>query len=221
MSSQTAPPGGTNQSPHNNPYGIQLFPVKTPSGAELNLMSAEEADYYEERRNLYLTHNKFTNISDLQDVDRVLTFEIMVFRWSTWLTQGFDYLMARVDEHALKGNIKDYSTELRLLKATLGLDKATRDKDKGEDIATYLQTLLRRAKQFGIHRNNQYEHAVTLMFDIRTMVETYKRSDKEEREQLDLSPESIVEWISDNIVDKWDEIDEAFRKEQRIWVHEL
>ena len=211
----------TTVAPEDNPYNIVMHPVTTPSGATINLMAEEEQQYYRQRKEQYLTHNHFTNVSDLQDVDRLLTLEVMVYRWSVWLTRGFDYMVARVDEHALKNNIREYSTEIRLLKQTLGLDKVTRERDKGESISDYLENLRRRAKQFGVHRNNQYEHAVTLMSRLRTMVATFDRCDEEEREELDLSEESILQFIRSEILEPFDQIDEEFRKDQKIWVSEL
>lgn len=204
-----------------NPYGIQLFQVKTPSGNDINLMTLEEAIWYEERRDRYVTDNHFPNISDLQDLDRLLLLEVMLYRWGFWLTQGFDYIQARVDEGQLKTNIKEYSVETRLLKQSLGIDKATRDKDKGESLADYVHNLLQRAKEFGYHRNEQYEKAVTAIWKLRSMVMTYDRTDEEERAMLDLSPEKIVEWIRDDLIADWDETVEAFRAEQKIWVREM
>ena len=526
-----------------NPYNITLYPVDTPSGATINLMALEEQQYYKQRQEQYLTHNHFTNVSDLQDVDRLLTLEVMVYRWSVWLTRGFDYVMARVDEHALKTNIKEYcvsedtevltrrgwvtyfelipgediltlnratglsewqptrnlhiyvarepliemrtrdhsslttknhrwwveratkerghgnfewretseldqycwvptaaphagfddhpkysdslvelaawwwtegsctrpglhngeiaqsekvnpthvrsirrallhecgepgdlkggalwnetrrgemvyfnlskrlvlvlegacpnkvvdprfllelteaqlnlfiqrsieadgwvtsggswsisqrkremleafqfaavlagyqanmryaediemwrmnlsrrdairpsiqesreveyrglvwcpevengtwlarregsvfftgnSTEIRLLKQSLGLDKVTREKDKGESIADYLENLRRRARHFGVHRDNQYQHAVTLMSRLRTMVATFDRCDEEEREELDLSEDVILEFIRNEVIKPWDQIDEDFRENQKMWIKEL
>lgn len=204
-----------------NPYGITLYSAKTPSGTDLHLQTTEEADWYEDRRDRYLTDNKFPNVSDLQDLDRLLMLEVLVYRWSLWMAQGFDYLYARVDENALKNSIKEYSVEIRQLKLALGIDKATRDKDKGESLPDYIGNLLERAKQFGYHRNRQYEEAVTKIFELRSMVMTYDRCDEREREELDLSYESIFEWIRDNFIAEWDDIDRQFRANQAIWVRSL
>lgn len=204
-----------------NPYGITLFTVNTPSGSTLNLQTQEEADWYEDRRDRYTNDNHFPNVSDLTDLDRLLTLELMVQRWSTWLTQGFDYMHARVDEGALRTMIKDYSVETRLLKGALGIDKATRDKEKGESLADYVHNLLQRAKEFGYHRNEQYEMTVTKFYELRSMVMTYDRCDEEERALLDLSLEKIFEWIRDNVVKEFDAHSDAFRKNQAIWVREM
>jgi hypothetical protein len=204
-----------------NPYGYPLFTVTTPSGSELHLQTTEEADWYESRRDRYQADNMFPNVSDLQDLDRLLMLEVLSYRWSLWMGQGFDYVYARVDEGQLKNNIKEYSVEIRLLKQNLGIDKSTRDKEKGESLSDYTANLLHRAKEFGYHRNDQYELAVTKMYELRSMVMTYDRCDDEERALLDLSLETIFEWIRDNVIKDWDDLAAAFRKNQSMWVREM
>ena len=113
------------------------------------------------------------------------------------------------------------SREIRDVKAALGIDKVSRDKDKGESVPDYLKTLLERAKVFGYHRDRQYEAAVTSIYELRSMVLTYYRCDETENEELDLSPETIMEWIRDNMVKEWDAIDEAFRLNQKMWIRDL
>lgn len=218
MSSTTTPPPSSAAS---NPYGIQMFPVTTPSGGTINLMTQEEADWYDQRRDLYVTQNKFTNQSDLSDLDRILLMEAMIERWGVWITQGFDYFHTRIDEKQTQQNISEYSKELRQVKKALGIDKVTRDKDKAESVGDYITKLLQRAKEFGYHRNQQYEKAVTLIYQLKTLVNTYDRSDEQEREDLGLSPESIMEWIRENLIADWDEIDENFREVQTTWVREI
>lgn len=204
-----------------NPYGYALYTVSTPSGSDLHLQTQEEADWYESRRDRYLLDNLFPNISDLQDLDRLLMLEVLSYRWGLWMAQGFDYVYARVDEGQLKNNIKEYSVETRLLKQSLGIDKATRDKDKGESLADYTANLLHRAKEFGYHRNDQYEKAVTKMYELRSMIMTFDRCDEEERALLDLSYESIFEWVRENVIAEWDQMSEAFRKNQSMWIRSM
>jgi len=201
-----------------NPYGISLHTVTTPTGSNLNLQTAEEADWYEDRRDRYQKDNHFPNVSDLQDLDRLLGLEVFSYRWQLWMAQGFDYQYARVDESALKNSIKEYSVEIRLLKTNLGIDKSTRDKEKGESLSDYVATLLQRAKEFGYHRNDQYELSVTKFYELRSMVMTYDRCDEEERAMLDLSPESIIQWIREKVIADFDQQSAAFKKNQAIWV---
>lgn len=113
------------------------------------------------------------------------------------------------------------SREIRELKLALGIDKVSRDKMKGESVPDYLKTLLERAKTFGYHRNKQYETAVTLMYELRSMLLTHDRCDEIERDELDLSEETILEWIRTKMLAEWDELDQSFRENQKIWVREL
>lgn len=126
-----------------NPYGVNLYTVRTPSGSDLHLQTQEEAAWYDQIRDRYLKDNHFPNVSDLQDLDRLLLLEVLVYRWGLWMGQGFDYFGTRIEESQLRTYIKEYSAETRLLKASLGIDKATRDKDKGEchDAETQVLTL--------------------------------------------------------------------------------
>ena len=204
-----------------NPYGVTLYPIETPSGSALSLQTPEEADWYSGRRDRYLTDNVFTNVSDLMDLDRLLMLEVLGYRWGLWMAQGFDYQFARIDENQMKTNIRDYSVEIRMLKQSLGIDKATRDKSKGESLSDYTEKLLERAKAFGYHRNMQYETAVTLFWQLRSFVMTYERTDDEERTLLDISHTSVFEWIRDTAIPQWDEIDASFRKQQAIWIKEM
>jgi hypothetical protein len=203
-----------------NPYGVMLHAVKTPSGADINLQSTEEAVYYEQRRDLYLQHNHFVNISDIQDLDRLLTLEIMVFRWSYWLNQGFDYIASRVDEKQLKDSIREFSTEIRQVKSALGIDKVNRDRDKGENFGDYLTNFLARGKEFGYMRNEDYDMAVTLFWELTAMVRTFYRADTQEREELGLSADIICEHIRDKILPRWDALQQSHRKNQAIWVRD-
>lgn len=205
----------------NNPYGITIFTVTTPSGSELHLQMQEEADWYESRRDRYQKDNHFPNVSDLQDLDRLLMLEVLSYRWGIWMGQGFDYQYSRVDEGQLKNNIKEYSVEIRLLKQSLGIDKATRDKEKGESLSDYVANLLQRAKEFGYHRNEQYEIVVTKFYELSSMIKTYDRCDEEERNFLDLSQETIFQWIRDNVLKDFDDHAAAFRKNQSIWIRQM
>jgi hypothetical protein len=204
-----------------NPYGLQLYTVESPTGSPFHLQTEQEGIWYERQRDMYLEHNRFTNVSDLEDLGRLLTLEIMVYRWTTWLTQGFDYLAGRVNETELKNAIKEYSVEIRLVKASLGIDRAQREKDKGESVGDYVATLLKRANEFGIHRNQQYEKAVTYLWELISMIETFDRCDAQERRELDLSPESIMEWARTRVMPEWEQLNDDFRANQAIWVADL
>jgi hypothetical protein len=204
-----------------NPYGLQLYQVSSPSGSTINLQNEGEAIYYESQRDKYLADNRFTNVSDVEDLSRLLTLEVMVHRWSNWLTQGFDYLAGRVNETELKSNIKEYSVEIRLVKASLGIDRAQREKDKGETLGDYVANLLDRAKEFGVHRDEQYSKSVTFLWQLISMINTHDRCDEQERRELDLTPDSMIQWVRDTVMTDWDGLNQAFRANQKIWISDL
>lgn len=198
-----------------------LFPVKTPAGATLSLQAQEEADWYESMRDQYMAQNKLVNVSDLQDLDRILMLETMIYRWSVSISRGFDHYGAMVDPQQLKGNIKDYSIELRLLKAALGIDRVSRESAKGENVVDYLENLRRRAKEFGYHRNAQYEKAVTYLHELVAKVRIMDQCDEEELRELHLSDAAIVEFVRDVITPDWKELEDSFRETQSIWIQEV
>lgn len=204
-----------------NPYGLQLYTVVSPTGSDFNLQTEGEANWYERQRNRYLADNRFTNVSDMEDLSRLLTLEIMVYRWTTWLTQGFDYIAGRINEGELKTNIKDYSVEIRQVKASLGIDRLTRERDKGESVGDYIATLTQRAKEFGVHRDDQYAKSVTYIWELISMIRTHDRCNDAERRELDLTVDSIIDWIRKTVMPEWDGLNDAFRKNQKVWIKDL
>jgi hypothetical protein len=204
-----------------NPYGLELYAVRTPTGSDLYLQAEGESKWYERQRDQYLKDNRFVNVSDLEDLSRLLTLEIMVYRWTTWLTQGFDYLTGLINQTELKNSIKEFSTEIRLVKASLGIDRLTRERDKGETVGDYVATLLKRAKEFGVHRDDQYAKAVTYLWQLISDVQTYDRCDDQERQELDLTPDTIVGYIRDTIIPEWADLNDSFRKNQKTWISDL
>jgi hypothetical protein len=202
-------------------YGDDLCTVVTPNGSSLNLQNTDEGVYYERSRDRYQLDNKFLNISDIEELSRLLMLEVMIHRWSNWLAQGFDYNDGKIDEKELKTNLKEFSGEIRQIKSTLGIDRVQREKDKGEDLGQYVANLLKRAKEFGQHRDEQYAKAVTFIWEAISMVKTLDRCDEEERRDLDLSEGSIVEWIRTRLIPEWQQVNDAFRKNQSMWIKSL
>lgn len=198
------------------------YEVQTPSGATLPVLTPEEVFYYEDRASRYLTDHKFTSVTDLQDLDRVLSTELMLHRYDIWLTLGVDYFQQPVSERDLLRYVKELSATLAALKKSMSLDKATRDKDQGSDFAAWLEDVRRRAKEFGIMREEQLTVAITLMHEIKARVQTYKNADKIEREELGVQPEQILEWMWADLFPRFDQVDDYFKKNsQRYWVTKI
>lgn len=195
---------------------VETVEVPTPSGATMSLLNEDEAKFYKNISAQYKEHNKFSNISDLLELDRILNMEVMCYRWSTWILQEEDYDGNPIPPE-LQRNVKEWSKEIRDTKAGLGIDKKTREAGKGESPAEYVEKLIYRAGQFGVHRNNQVIKAHTLWKELEGKITLYKNSTNTERTEFKCHIEDILEWLDEKFKE-FDKIDEVFREEQRIWL---
>jgi hypothetical protein len=194
------------------------IPVEAPSGALFHVLVEAEKEYFEDVANRYMADNQFINVSDVQDLDRVLMMELLVYRWSSWLTNETDYQGMSVDPIALNKSIKDFSSEIRLMKKALGMDKATREKDKGESVHEYIDNLGVRAKAFGYMRDMQHARTIELFQDLKALIEFFDNCTPEERKENSVEMEDIMEWCREIAIPEFDSIDLEFRKEQKMWI---
>lgn len=196
-----------------------MVPVLLASKAEFPVHETE-LDYFEERVHLYMSENIFVVISDIQDVDRLLILELMVHRWSTWLSTQQDYWGQAVDLNETQKQVKEWSVECRQLKKQLGLDKVTRDKQKGDDsVAAYLAELGRRAKEFGIMRETQLDKGLELFNQLRALVTLHQNTDEIERREQHITIDDVFEWLVEIAIPEYEAIDDYFRThQQRMWI---
>jgi hypothetical protein len=199
------------------------LPVTLPSGATFSVLTSDEVEYVKDRVTRYLADNHFVNVSDLQDVDRMVVMELLVHRWSLWLSRGKDYFDDEVDEKSFRRSLGEYSTEVRQLKKALGIDKVTRDKQKGDDsVPTYLTELNIRALEFGYMRNAQQAKSIELFMQLRSLVTLHDNSDDQERMEMHCSEEDIFEWMRVIAFPEFDAIDADFRKgHQAMWIRKM
>lgn len=204
-----------------NGHDEDLVPVKTPSGS-MFWVYGRESKYWNDRVNKYLTDNHFTNIADLQVLDRIIMLELFCWRYGVWQSQQEDYWHEPVDEPQLGKQIKEASSELRLLTATLGIDKVSRDKVRGEDsVSRYIQNLGIRAEEFGVMREDQLAKALELFADMKSRVNLYDQCTPDERREMQCDWEHIMDWLRTVAVPEFDKIDEHFRKnKQKFWIRD-
>jgi hypothetical protein len=198
-----------------------MVDVVLPSGVEWPVHETEVA-YFTDRCTRYLTDNHFANVSDFQDLDRVLMMELLCFRWGIWISNQTDYWDEPVDLDALQRAFKEHSVELRQLKKQLGIDKAARDRTKGEDSTpVFLSNLLARAKEFGIMREEQLAKALTLTNELKALVTLHLNCDDVEREEMNVEMADILDWIVTVYMPEFDAIDQYFRKhQQKLWIRD-
>ena len=197
--------------------------VHLVSGKVVTVQTALEAEWFEETRDAYMTELKFTEKTDLIDLDRMLMLELMVFRWTQHLAAGQDYDGDMVNEKQLTADLKLYSDQLNKVKESMGLAKKARDQAENEgNFSAWLSDLKSRAKIFGIHREKQLTKALALMQELSTVVGAFDRADEEERRKLGFEDEKeIVAWVRETMLPEFHALDEYFRThEQRYWVRD-
>ena len=201
-----------------------LIEVELPSGNPFEVLTDEEADYVERLVTEYTSAFEFTNISDIQDLDRIIFLELHVYRWSRWSSRTINYAGEKVDQVDLQRRVKDFSGELRQLKRNMGVDAVTRDKAKGEgSIPHFIATLRTRARIFGVHRETQLDRALELTNQLIGLVTVWKNCiDDEERRQLHHTTEDVIGWLLEVYMPEYQEIDAHFRAHnQAYWVRDL
>ena len=60
--------------------GPALLRVRTCSGQWLEVQGKPEKDFFDSQRDKYQAENSFTAVTDLQDLDRLLFLELLVYR---------------------------------------------------------------------------------------------------------------------------------------------
>ena len=198
----------------------ELYYAMSPSGFKVPLMTQTEVDFYNAIAQRYQEDNKFANISDLLELDRLLRLEISCFRWDHWNLTGTDY-KGQPAMSNLQKNIQDASKEIREIKGGLGIDKKTRDKEKGDTIAAFFDNLRLRAKEFGIHRDEQNARSITILKELQAKITLYKNSTNTERTEFNCHLDDIIQWCEEMFVE-FDEIDRHYRENnQKYWIREF
>lgn len=193
------------------------------SGARYEVLNQDEKTFWNRGLERYVAQFKFENITDLHDLDRVLMGELLCHRWNSWLIREADYDGRSIEEitDKLYKQKLDQEKETRILKEKMGLNRARRQDSESQAVHEYISSLLRRAKEFGVHRDEQIVKAITLLNEVFTQVGLYYRTDEEEQAHLGVTPLEIVDWINTVARDEYNEIDDAFRKNQRLWIKEV
>lgn len=184
----------------------------------VTVLTDREAAWFLHTKGQYLEGNAFTEIADLQDLDRLLQLELQVFRLGQWLAVNEDYNGYGIDVALYQKQLKDLSAEIARLKDSMGMSVKARAA-QAESVAEKWADLARRAKQWNYHRVDQLRVALRLMNHLASIVRTYERSDEEERRKLGFnSDREIIEWIRDEMLPEYDAVDEHFRNNvQATW----
>ncbi len=196
------------------------------NGHPMEVLTEEEARFYEHQRDRYTAENTFTDVSDISDLDRLIALELQSFRAERFLSSGLDYDGNYLTVQAtteLRRNIKVLTQLITEVKTGLGLTRSAREKAQHESVGAYLTQLHTAAKQFGVKREQELLKALTLMHELISLVETFDRANNTERGKLGIDTEAdLIEWIRLKLIPEFRRIDEHFRTTKaRYWVGEL
>lgn len=204
------------------PENIEMREVTGASGVIIEVLTEKEEQWWGDNVEKYLEQFSFENITDLADLDRLLTLELLSMRYGLWMLRGgINYWGEEIPEKDVADRKNKIDSEIRLLKKEMGMGRRSRLEGEQESVATYLQTLLRRAKEFGVHRDRQIAVAMDLFTELKKLVGLNERSDEEERAYLEVNDADIIRWIREVAIPTYDEIDNAFRKNQILWIRDV
>jgi hypothetical protein len=199
-----------------------LKPVMLPSGGSFTVYKVE-VQFFRERVRKYTEDNHFTNVADLATLDQLIILEVLHWRYSRWVAEQQDYWGEPVPEQAIGRQMNDISKEARALRQSLNIDKASRDKARQEaEVAEYIENLRIRAKEFGVHREEQLGNALQLMNEIIAQVTLWDNCNDAERRRQHCTSDEVLAWMRDDVGPRYEAVDEHFRQnQQRFWVREL
>lgn len=198
--------------------------VQLVSGEQLTVKDPTEATWFIRTRNAYLAQTRFTEVTDLQDLDRLLQLELLYFRDSNWVASGFDYDGDEIDAAKLTTELRNLSKEINDTKKAMGLAKSARDATANSgDFATWFEDAKQRAKAFNFHRQEQLAMVLALLNELSAIVGTFDRSDEEERQKTGYTTEGeILDWVRRVALPQFREHDEYFRThDQSLWVRKM
>lgn len=184
--------------------------VKTAAGATLEVLTQDEKKFYEGQVKIYREEFGFTSPSDMADLDLLISQELMNYRWTQQLVTGKDYAsqpLSLVVADQYRRNQNDAARSISQMKTTMGMTRGARDADKGS-VGEYISGLLRSAKAFGVHRQEQVILVLTLYNELSSIIGTFDRSNEVERQKVGIeSAEDIVEWIRTEAIPRYLKLD--------------
>lgn len=201
--------------------------VQTFSGYMQPVRDQYERAFYENLRDAYKKAYTFTDPSDMLDVDQAILMELTIMRTNNAIARNIGPSgdpLAPAEVTSAHRVLRDTRAALTKLKAELGISRTARNDGTEDDVATYIQTLLRSAKQFGMHRVGQVNLTIALLQQVISVARTWQNSDAFERSKTDYqTAEDVINFIlSAEIAGKLEEYDAEFRRnKQRLWIDKL
>lgn len=194
--------------------------VTLPSGAPFVVLNDDERTHFEQLVAGYEEGFALQHPSDVSDLDRIISFELLIYRWQHWQASETDYDGNKQDSLDLQKRCKDYSTEVRQLKKSLGVDAVSRNKASGQgSVPHYIASLEERAAAFGVMRNAQFDKALELANQLIGLADFSLNCTPEEQRKFGVTPDGLRDWIVNVFKPEYQQIDLDFQQnQQRFWV---
>ena len=207
-----------------SPAAASGFTVTSPTGAELEVPTAADKASYEKRRDDYISVYEIEDPSDLAGLEILLSQELLLGQLQRQMNRGrldSGATLRPQDMARFVSQSNQLSVRVLQQKKVLGLDLDSRKTERAENPGNYISTLLIRAKEFGVRREDELVRAIDLWKQLQGLVERFDRSNAKERDVVGFRTEAdIVEWIRQQFPE-FDSIDEAFRQRQARTIGEL
>lgn len=193
--------------------------VVGPAGGRFTVMTKGEETLFNHLADTYTAHNSFVNISDQQDLERIIYLEVLSLRFANWLSTESDYNGELIDPKIVTTQMKDFSGELRQLKKSVGIDKPSRQREHSESVSDFIEQLKVRAKEFGVAREEMLTCSLTLFNELIARVTLMENTDEKEQLEQKCGPEDFFGWLRDVAIPEFQEIDKHFiDNAQRMWI---
>lgn len=199
--------------------------VDLPAGGQLELMTQEEVDLWNASRDRYVGDYQLVQQNDLNLLGAILIQQVLMFRSQQTLT-GMEaevvngtptgrYIAVQQAARSIaaaQSQLIKCSDEIQKIEKSLGIDKKTREAGGAHTVQNYVLTLKQAARDYGIHlakRQTEYER---VMMDARQRLRILRNADDEDRAYHKITPESICEWLHDEL-GQIEELDRVYAKE--------
>lgn len=202
------------------------FEVVLLDNSHIEMQSKAEVDFFNRSQSKYIKDNTFTVASDERALDRLCLAETLQFRWNSQISSGLDYQrnpLNHAEMEALRKNLKENAITISNAHQELGLSKVQREKDKVESVQAYINNLLARAKERGVHREEQVDLIINLFMEFDAHVGAYQRADDYERQRLGFkNADALLDWWVNTGQPRFKDHDDAWRNSsQRYWRKDL
>lgn len=211
------------------------FEVELPGGGMMYLQSAEEVELWRKSSAKYVEDYHLTKMNDLVLVGAILQQQVTLFRAQRNLNgmkpeldnAGVPtgrYVQAEVDADDVNAYMRILNTaadQIQKIEKSLGIDKVTREAGGTVSVSNYLMTLKKAAHERGIHISKRVIRSEGFINDLRWRLRVLYNADAEDRAYHNITPDAILEWCNEQLVELED-IDKRFAREKgKVFVGKL